>query len=330
MENADLFTVYHGVFLMGNYIGIDVSKATLDIDWLGSAQSVENNLSGISKLIERLKNLCTTNDLALVICEATGGYEQKIVQSCHQAMLPVHVAHANKVRYFAKSQGLLAKTDKLDARVLTSYGRLLKPTPDSLQLTDNTKKIGELLKRREQLQADKKRETNRLDKISNEFILDSINEHIKWLDKKIKETEGELAQLKKAEDVNDAHDLLTSIPAIGTLSAHYLLSSLPEIGKLSHKAIASLVGVAPFNHDSGKGQGKRFIQGGRGRLRQVLYMASITAIRFNPDLKIFYTRLIAKGKPTKVAITAVIRKLLTMANSVMKRQTPWEEKFQKC
>lgn len=308
---------------MKYYIGIDVSKARLDVDWLDQPKAYDNIQSAIMILINELHALNNQEKLALVVCEATGGYEQKFVRACHDADLPVHVAHPNKVRHFAKSKGLLAKTDNIDAKVLSSYGSLLLLRADVLLLNKNTEKIAEKLRRREQLQADKKRETNRLDKEFSNDIKESIQSRIDWLDKAVKALEKDLAKLKKCDDVQKDHDLLTSIPAIGDLTAHYLLSYLPEIGKVSHKALAALVGVAPFNNDSGKGHGKRFIQGGRSRLRQVLYMAAVTAIRFNPSLKLFYTHLREQGKLAKVAIVAVIRKLLSMANSVMQRQTPW-------
>jgi len=197
-------------------------------------------------------------------------------------------------------------------------------------LNETTEKIGELLKRREQLQADRKRELNRLDKILNPDIIRSIDNHIEWLDKNIKEIDEELLLLKQEKNVKLNHELMISIPAIGDLSAYYLLSHLPEIGQISHKALAALVGVAPYNRDSGKGEGKRFIEGGRSRLRQVLYMCAVTGIRCNPPLKSFYTRLRNNGKPAKVALIAVIRKLITMINSVMRRGTPWEEECPKC
>ncbi len=314
---------------MEHYVGVDVSKARLDVDWLGKPQAYDNEKVAIKKLMAALMMLKKKGALSLVICEATGGYEQKMVRACHEAGLPVHVAHANKVRHFAKSKGLLAKTDNIDAAVLTDYGRLLKPEADILHLNETTEKIAEKLRRREQLQSDRKREHNRLDKELSKDTKKSINEHINWLDKKIKDLEKDLRELKQKDEVKSNHDLLTSIPSIGDLTAHYILSYLPEIGKLSHKALSALVGVAPFNNDSGKGLGKRFIQGGRSRLRQVLYMASITAITFNQDLKVFYRRLKEQGKATKVALVAVMRKLVSMANSVIKRQTPWEVEYQR-
>jgi transposase len=313
---------------MSHYIGIDVSKKRLDVDWLGQPKSYSNDKLGIRRLIRKLQNLKAKNKLSLAICEATGGYEKKLVKTCHQADIAIHVAHANKVRYFAKSQGLFAKTDKLDARVLSNYGCLMHSERDEVLLDKNAEKINGFLRRREQLQADKKRELNRMDKIEDVDIKRSINSHINWLNKKIKDIESKLKELKNKETISRKHDLLTTIPAIGDISAYYLLAHLPELGKFSNKALTALVGVAPFNSDSGASQSKRFIQGGRSRLRQILYMTGITAIRCNKPLKEFYMRLRTNGKPVKVAIVAVIRKLITMANSVLKRGTPWKDKYE--
>lgn len=263
----------------------------------------------------------------MVVCEATGGYEKKIVNACHQANIPVHLAHANKVRYFAKSKGLLAKTDKLDAKVLSEYGRVFEPQADTVLLNKTTAEMQDLLKRREQLQAFKRQDENRLDRITNKKNKRSIKAHIKWLDKEIKKMEEEIQLLQKSDEVKFDHQLLKSIPAIGDLSACYLLSFLPELGKLSNKQLSALVGVAPFNRDSGEVRGKRFIQGGRGGLRKVLYMCAISAIRCHPDLKKFYLRLKTKGKATRVALVAVMRKLICMANSVLTRGTAWQKEL---
>jgi transposase len=195
---------------MEYYIGIDVSKHSLDVDYCGNAKVYSNEEVQITQLISDLHVLQTEGQLKLVICEATGGYEQKIVRACHEAKIPIHLAHANKVRHFAKAKGMLAKTDKIDAHILSEYARLLKPEPDSLLLTENTEKMRELLKRREQLQTDKKREKNRLDKIDSIDISNSINDHIDWLDQKIKEIEKKLALLEKTEEVKTSYDLLIS------------------------------------------------------------------------------------------------------------------------
>ena len=310
---------------MEGYVGIDISKLRLDVDLQGSPYEVSNDAKGIRKLTKKLKNLHTQEKLILVICEASGGYEAPLVTACHEQDLPIHVAHANKVRSFAKSTGLLAKTDQLDAKVLSRYGCLLKPQADTLQLSKNAEKIRSLLKRREQLQKDKKGESNRLDKLTDVDIKHSIKAHIKWLNGEIKKIESALDQQCQAEEIKTKHDLLTSVPAIGSLSAYYLIAYLPELGTLNHKPLTALVGVVPYNRDSGSFNGKRYIQGGRGVLRHLLYMAAVTAIRCNPDLSVFYKRLRDAGKPAKVALVAVIRKLLTIVNSVMHRQTPWVE-----
>lgn len=309
---------------MKYYIGVDISKNRLDVDWLGEATYFKNDTPGISNLVEQLQLLAQEEKLAVVLCEASGGYEQTLVKCCRQAKLPIHVVHANRIRYFARSQGIKAKTDKIDAKMISAYGAERKPQEDTFLLSENAEKIRTFLKRREQLLADKKRETNRLDKIDDLDIKALINAHIEWLNKSIKELESILSELQKAEDVSEAIKLLTSVPGVGNLLACYLLTYLPELGQLSHKAIAALVGVAPFNQDSGQYKGKRFIQGGRSVLRQMLYMAAMTSIKWNPDLKVFYKRLRDAGKPGKKALVAVMRKLLSIINSVVIRQTPWQ------
>jgi len=314
---------------MKYYIGVDISKHRLDVDWLGKPIAFANNADEIKRFVTLLRKLLKEDKLAMVLCEASGGYEQKLVKICHTKKLPVHVAHANHIKYFAKSRGIKAKTDPIDAKVISAYGRERKPEPDHFMLNENTLEIKELLKRREQLMLDKKREQSRLDKIENAGITKSIHSHIDYLNDAIKETDGRLAELQKIKSIRTPHDLLTSVPGVGKVVAYYLIANLPELGKLSHKAIAALVGVAPYNHDSGRHQGKRYIQGGRSRLRQVLYMAAMTGLTHNPDLKVFYARLCESGKPGKVAMVAVMRKLLSMVNSVMSRGTPWQEIYQK-
>ena len=241
----------------------------------------------------------------------------------------LHVAHANKVRSFAKSKGILAKTDKLDSSVLSDHGLLMNVGPDKQLLTENTEKIRLLLGRREQLMNDRQRESNRLDKLDNDVIKASVESHIKCLSDEIKTIDQQMDECAQTADVKPKHDLLISIPSVGPLVANYLIANLPELGLLNHKRIAALVGVAPYNRDSGSFSGKRFIQGGRRALRRILYMSAISSVRFNPDMKIFYKRLRAAGKPAKVALIAVIRKLLSVINSVVKRQTPWQEKAEK-
>ena len=176
---------------------------------------------------------------------------------------------------------------------------------------------------------DRKREKNRRDKIKDKVIKTSVESHIKWLSDEIKNIDQQLNKYSQMIDIKPMHDLLISIPAVGELVANYLIANLPELGLLNHKAIAALVGVAPYNRDSGSFNGKRFIHGGRKELRRMLYMSAIVSVRFNPDMKVFYKRLREIGKPAKVALIAVVRKLLSVINSIIKRQTPWQEKINK-
>ena len=312
---------------MNFYIGVDISKHRLDVDWLGEPIAFTNEKTGIVKLIKQAKDLHAANQLGLILCEASGGYEQELVRVCHEANLPVHVAHANHVKSFVRSQGVKAKTDQIDAKMITAFGKERRTKADCFLLNKSTREMKELLRRREQFMADKKREKNRLDKLNNSEIQEFSKRHIEWLNKIIKEIDGRLSQLQKQQEVQASHALLTSIPGIGNLLGCYLLCYLPELGKISHKAISALVGVAPFNRDSGKHQGKRFVQGGRSVLRQLIYMGAMASIRYNPPLKMFYDRLRSQGKPGKVALVAVMRKLLSMVNSVMLRQTPWQENY---
>ena len=309
---------------MNLFVGVDVSKRCLDVYLNEKEQylSYSNDKQGIKKLISLLKKKAVS--LELVLCEASGGYEQLLVKSLHGNSLPIHVAHANKIRAFAKAKGWLAKTDKIDARTISVYGQQFKPTPDEVLLNEEEEELGNLLKRREQLCEERQREKNRLDKICSAAISKSINSHVKWLDKEIKKLEQIIKQLQKTDSLKKKITLLTSVPAIGDLVASYLLAFLPELGQLDCKQIAALVGLAPFNKDSGKYSGKRFIQGGRSKIRRMLYMAAIASVRCYLDMQKFYARLRAAGKPTKVALVAVARKLLTVANSVMSRQTSWE------
>jgi transposase len=311
---------------MKYYVGIDVSKKILDIDGLENIQQITNEPEAIKQFISQINKIFSDRESSvLIICEASGGYEQKLVDACRLAEISIHVAHANKVRAFAKSQGLLAKTDKLDAKVISLYGRLLQVNPDVFLLNENTENIKSLLKRRKQLVNEKLREKNRLEILKDMASKESIFRHIDWIKEEIKLLEQELKSLQKAADVQSSIELLTSIPGIGVLAASYLIAFLPELGKLPPKAIAALVGLAPFNRDSGTFKGKRFIQGGRAQLRHILYISAVASTRWNSDLQTFYKRLRDVGKPAKVAMVAVARKLLMMANSVMSRQTQWQK-----
>lgn len=260
-----------------------------------------------------------------VVCEATGGYERLLVDVLRKNNIPIFVEHANKIRAFAKSKGLLAKTDRIDSQLISDYARIMQPTPKDYPLSEELSEIRELLKRREQLIEDKNREIVRLDKQYASRIKKFIQSHITYLDKQIEAVETEIEEKTKNTSVQKKVELLASIPGIGKQTALIILSFLPELGSLEHKSLAALVGVAPFNRDSGQYRGKRFIQGGRKMLRKALYMAAVASHHWNQPLQAFYKRLIPKGKPAKVGLVAVMNKMIAMANSVYKRQSPWVE-----
>ena len=307
---------------MGEYIGIDVGKTNLDVCFSGKVQTIQNQLSSIKKWIREVKK---TIHIELVLCEATGGYERTLIKELHAQNIPAFIEHANKIRAFAKSKGLLAKTDHIDARLIQEYASMMKPQPKSHQLSENAEKIRDLLKRRNQLLEDKMRETTRLDKEYSAKIKKFIVSHITFLDQQINDVQKEIDTLATQSDIKEHRELLTSIPGIGKQTALMVLTLLPEIGFLETKSLAALVGVAPFNRDSGQFRGKRFIQGGRKTLRKALYMAAVASIRWNKPLTDFYHKLRAKGKCSKVAIVAVMNKLLAMVNSVYKRKSVWVE-----
>ena len=263
--------------------------------------------------------------MTLAVCEATGGYERLLVETLGQANIPILVEHPNKIRAFGRTKGLRAKTDSQDARLIFDYANTIKPCIKNYNLSEEQVQIRELLKRRDELIQDKNRESARLDKLPSRAVKRSIQSHLEYLNKQIHGIQEEIDQSAKQPDIQKQVSLLSSIPGIGQQTALMMLTHLPELKGLSSKALAALVGVAPFNRDSGQYQGKRFIQGGRKALRKALYMAAVAAIRWNQPLKLFYQRLRARNKPAKVVLVAVMNKLVAMLSSVYKRQSPWVE-----
>jgi transposase len=327
-EKANFIIIAVEGRIMKLYVGVDVSKSKLDVSLNGKNIIIENSSHGLSGLIENLKQQqAEGNDIGLVLCEASGGYERLLMNTLRAQGYPIHLAHANKIRSFAKAKGYLAKTDKIDAHVISEYGRVISPIPDIKLLSEPAEMLGELLKRREQLLDHKQAEKNRLDKERLPTVIKSIQSHIKWLEKEIQQLDKQIESQQIQEEFKSQIELLISVPGIGKLTASYLISFLPELGKINHKQIAALVGIAPFNRDSGTLRGKRFIQGGRAIIRKILYMAALASIRCKySELRIFYQNLRARGKAGKVAIVAVMRKLLLVLNSVINRQAPWVEK----
>jgi transposase len=307
------------------WVGIDVSKAQLDVVVLPGEQSwqVRNDAAGHRSLVERLQHVRPER----VVLEASGGYETTIVAALACAELPVVVVNPRQVRDFAKATGQLAKTDQLDARVLAYFGQTLKP--ELRQLPDvTTQLLSALLTRRRQLVEMLTAERNRLLTAAVQDaplpLRNQLAAHIDWLQQQIKELDGDLNdQLRSSPIWREKEDLLRGIKGVGPILSATLLAEVPELGLLDRRQIAKLVGVAPLNNDSGKHSGKRTIWGGRAAVRAVLYMAALSATRYNAALRDLYQRLVAVGKPRKVALVACMRKLLTICNAVLRTRQPW-------
>jgi transposase len=301
-------------------IGIDVSQATLDVAVYPSGEQwqVTNDETGIGQLVERLTPLAPDR----IVLEATAGYELPVLAALGSASLPVVAVNPRQVRDFARSTGRLAKTDALDAQVLAHFAAVVRPKerplPDAA-----TRELSALLARRRQLVDMRTAESNRL-ALALERVKPEIRDHLCYLDKRIKDLDRELHDRLRASPLwREQEDLLRSIPGVGPVLSTTLLADVPELGTLGHKQIAALVGVAPLNRDSGRWRGKRSIWGGRGNVRAVLYMATVTAIRHNPVLKLMYDRLTQSGKLRRVAMTACMHKLLRICNAILSHHTPW-------
>jgi transposase len=305
-------------------IGIDIAKGSLDVAESSAAvpYSVSNDEAGIKAFIKRAKTLRP----CLIVLEATGGLETAVVGALAAVRLPVVVVNPRQVRDFAKSTGKLAKTDRIDARVLAHFGEAVRPEVRPLKDQDS-QRLSALVSRRRQLVEMLTAETNRLHS-APESVQPSIEEHIVWLKRRLEEIDKDLRKAIKASAVWRAKDkLLRTAPGVGPVLSVNLVATLPELGSLNRKQIAALVGVAPFNRDSGRFRGKRCIWGGRGHLRAVLYMGTLAAVRCNPVIRAFYLRLCAAGKERKVALTACMRKLLTILNAMVKNSNAWQLRF---
>jgi transposase len=303
-------------------VGIDTSQSQLDIYIrpLDIYFTVSNDEKGVKAAIKKLKTYRPTR----VIIEATGRLEMLFVCAACAEGLPVVVANAGQVRNFAKAAGRTAKTDKLDAQDIAHFGEALKPRLTKLK-PEKLRKISDLLARRSQLLEMSTMEKNRLKRLP-EIIHASLNRVLKLLQKEISQQDDKLDKLiNDVPEWREKRDLLLSAKGVGRVLAYTLLSELPELGKLNRKEIASLVGVAPMNKDSGSYQGKRYIKGGRSKVRTVLFVAMMSTIQCHPKLKPMYKRLVAAGKPKKVALVACMRKQLTILNAMMKSGAHWDE-----
>lgn len=303
------------------FVGIDVSKARLDVGLRPSDErtSVPYDAHGITTLLAQLTQVQPTR----IVMEATGGLERLLLRALVDAALPVIVVNPRQVRDFAKATGQLAKTDTLDAQVLARFAEVIQPAlrviPDA-----QTQELAALLARRRQVLAMQGAEQNRLDRAPDR-VRKRIAAHLRWLRDELARLDEELDDLIQQSPVWRAREeLLQSVPGIGPVMSRTVLAELPELGLLNRKQIAALVGVAPFNHESGRLRGHRTIWGGRAPVRRALYMAALVATRWNPVIRVFYQRLRAAGKAPKVALVAAMRKLLTILNAMVHAGTPWQ------
>jgi transposase len=303
-----------------NVVGVDVSKAKLDIALRNESLTIENNTEAIQQLVGRIKS-----DSVIVVMEATGGYENELVQILHHHDIALAVVNPRRVRDFAKGIGKDAKTDPIDARVIAYYGEIVKPAPQ-LAKSDDAKKIGALVERRRQLLGLVGQETNRLEQVDDDDIKKLIQKSLEMLKKQLKTVDERLAKAIKQPAAGNQRkiEILESAKGIGPVAISTLLAQLPELGELNRNEIAKLVGVAPINNDSGQQGGKRRTIGGRSYVRRVLYMATLSATRHNPTIRRFYLRLVANGKEKKVALVAAMRKFLTILNTLIKKDELWE------
>ena len=304
------------------YVGIDVAKDVLDVALrpAGERWRVAHDAAGLAQLVARLQALAP----ARVVLEATGGLELELVAALAAAALPVVVVNPRQTRDFARATGRLAKTDALDAAVLAHFAEAVRPPLRPLS-DAQSQTLRQLLARRRQLVGMRVAEGQRLTR-AGAAVRPGIEAHIAWLEQERSELEDELRQTLQQSPVwRERDQLLRSVPGVGEQLSLTLLAELPELGRLNRRAIAALVGVAPFNRDSGRLRGTPRFWGGRARVRAMLYMGALSASRHNPVIRACYQRLLAAGKPKKVALTACMRKLLVILNAMLKHHTPWRD-----
>jgi len=303
------------------FIGIDIAKDTIDISVLPSGDnwSVGTTPAELSETVDRLVALKPTN----IVMEATGGYETRLAALLITTGLPVAVVNPRQVRDFGRALGILAKTDAIDAHLIALFAEKVQPECRPIP-TDDERALKELLIRRRQLVDMRTAELNRQKQTNSQQVYNSITQLIDFINHDLDTIEHEIDKRIKASPVWRAKEkLLQSVPGIGKVTASMLIVTLPELGQLNRRQIASLVGLAPMNRDSGTFRGRRMITGGRASIRSGLYMPILSAVRYNPKIKQFYDRLIDAGKLEKVALTASMRKLLTMLNAIIRENQPW-------
>ena len=304
------------------YVGIDVAKDRLDVHVLpsGEAFAVARDGEGLAALVERL----AASRPALIVLEATGGFETVVAAALGAAHLPLAVVNPRQIRDFARALGRLAKTDALDAQAIALFAERIHPEPRPLP-DAAAQALAELVMRRRQIVEMMTAERNRRHRLASKRMRKSVDRLLAALQKELSTLEADLDDAIRGTPAwREAEDLLTSVPGVGDKLARTLIADLPELGQLDRKQIAALVGVAPLNRDSGTFRGKRTTWGGRAKVRAALYMAALVAAHHNPILASFYRRLLAAGKAKKLALTAVMRKLLTILNAILRDKTPWQ------
>ena len=304
------------------YIGIDVSKDRLDVHVRPSEEAfaVGRDGEGLAALIERVGML----DPYLVVLEATGGFELTVAAALVAAGVPLAVVNPRQIRDFARATGQLAKTDALDAKAIARFAEMVRPEPRAVP-DEQARALGELVARRRQVIEMMTAERNRRRQLTSRRLIKSVDRLLAVLLKELAELDRDVGEgIRGTPAWRERDELLRSVPGIGDIVSRTLIADLPELGRLDRKQIAALVGVAPLNRDSGKMRGRRTIWGGRAKVRSTLYMAALVASRHNPVLAVFYQRLVSAGKAKKLAITAVMRKLLTILNAIIRDRRPWQ------
>jgi transposase len=306
-----------------SFVGIDVSKDSFDVHILPSGESFSSpsDPKSISTLVARLGTLNPT----LIVLEATGGFERVLVVQLAAAGLPIIIANPRQVRDFAKGFGVFAKTDSIDAAIIARFAERVRPECRPLPDAD-TRSFSDLVVRRQQLLDLRTTESNRLPMACHPRVKKSIQKILRAINAQLTDLDAEMDRLIRSSPLwREKDDLLQSVPSVASRTSHVLLGRLPELGKLDHDKITAIVGLAPYPDESGKFKGARHIRGGRQSVRNALYMAALSATRFNPTIKDLYQRLRAKGKAFKVVMVACMRKLLIILNSILKHRTPWRD-----
>jgi transposase len=302
-----------------NYLGIDISEDWIDAHLLPQETKWHVLNLELEQWIEELPS-----DIELVVMEATGGLEKRIAPLFQKRQIPVVIANPRRTREFAKAFGALAKNDSIDARGLALFAQRVQPPVRELP-DEALNEISEIMTRRRQVLDVLKAEEQRLRRVQSKTVIKDINAHIRWLEKRLSQLEGELDHLIKSnKEWREKDERMKSVPGVGPVTARMLISNLPELGRLNRREIAALVGVAPFCHESGKWRGRSFIEQGRSLVRHTMYMAAMVAMRYNKVIHDFAERLKKKGKAFKVVIVACMRKLLVMLNAMQRDKKSWQ------